>query len=92
MTIGTSMLPELKIAAANFGSGGIDCATGSTERWEKTLCAPRAWQPHIVLCREISAEAAWYVQRDTGGSDRQALVLTLDAAGVAAAMAPEPGL
>jgi hypothetical protein len=53
MTIST--LPELRIASANFGFGGIDRATGSTERWEKTISALRAWQPHIVLCQEISA-------------------------------------
>jgi hypothetical protein len=57
MTIGTSMLPELKIAAATFGFGGIGRAIGSKERWEKTLNALRAWQPHIVLCQEISAAA-----------------------------------
>jgi endonuclease/exonuclease/phosphatase family metal-dependent hydrolase len=55
MTTSTSLLPELKIAAANFHSGGIDHATGSTVRWEKTISALRAWQPHIVLCQEISA-------------------------------------
>jgi len=55
MTSSTTIVPELKIASANFGSGGIDRATGSTERWEKTISALRAWQPHIVLCQEISA-------------------------------------
>jgi len=61
MTTGRSILPELRIAVANFRPGGID--TGSTERWDqmvrwdKTVSALRAWQPHLVLCQEISAAA-----------------------------------
>ena len=59
MTAGTGILPELRIAVANFRSSSVD--TGSTERWEqsvrwdKTISALRAWQPHLVLCPEASA-------------------------------------
>ncbi len=55
MTISMSILPEVKIASANFGFGGFSRETGSKEHWEKTISALRAWQPHIVLCQEISA-------------------------------------
>ena len=55
MTSAVGILPELRIAMANFGSGGFDRASGNRERWEKTVSALRAWQPHIVLCQEISA-------------------------------------
>jgi hypothetical protein len=61
MTTGTSILPELRIAVANFRPGGID--TGSmvrwdqAVRWDKTVSALQAWQPHLVLCQEISATA-----------------------------------
>ena len=61
MSTSTSMLPELRIALANFGPGGI--VPGSAERWEsamrwdKTVSVLREWQPHIVLCQEISATA-----------------------------------
>jgi hypothetical protein len=59
MTTCTSILSELRIAAANFRPGGI--GTGSlvrwdqAMRWDKTVSALRAWQPHVVLCQEISA-------------------------------------
>ena len=55
MTIDTTMVVELRVAMANFCSGGIDPDTGSNERWEKTVSALRVWQPHIVLCQEMSA-------------------------------------
>lgn len=61
MTSGAGTWPELRIAVANFGSGGI--AAGGTQRWEtsmrwdKTVSVLREWQPHIVLCQEISAAA-----------------------------------
>jgi hypothetical protein len=54
-------MPELRIAVANFGSGGIDA--GSTDRWDtamrwdRTISVLRAWQPHIVLGQQISAYA-----------------------------------
>jgi hypothetical protein len=57
-----SILSELRIAVANFRPGGMD--TGSTSRWDqamrwdKTVSALRAWQPHLVLCQEISATAS----------------------------------
>lgn len=59
MNDGTSILPELRIAVANFRSGST--GTGDTGRWEqamrwdKTVSALRGWQPHLVLCQEISA-------------------------------------
>ena len=59
MTSAVGILPELRIAMSNFGSGGID--EGSTYRrdmamrWDKTISVLREWQPHIVLCQEISA-------------------------------------
>jgi hypothetical protein len=61
MNTAMSRLPELRIAVVNFGSGGI--VTGSAERWESvmrwdtTISVLRDWQPHIVLCQEISAGA-----------------------------------
>jgi hypothetical protein len=61
MTTGAKVLSELKIAVANFRPGGI--GTGSTVRWDqamrwdKTVTALRAWQPHVVLCQQISATA-----------------------------------
>jgi hypothetical protein len=59
MSTRTNVLPELRIALANFGPG--DIVTGSAERWEtamrwdRTVSVLREWQPHIVLCQEISA-------------------------------------
>jgi hypothetical protein len=59
MSTAVSRLTELRIAVVNFGSGGI--VTGSAERWESamrwdtTISVLRDWQPHIVLCQEISA-------------------------------------
>jgi hypothetical protein len=63
MTISTSILPEVRIAVANLRPSSID--TDSTVRvrwdqavrWDKTVSALRAWQPHLVLCQEISATA-----------------------------------
>lgn len=55
MSIDTTMVVELRVASANFCSGGIDRGTGSKERWEKIVSALRVWQPHIVLCQEMSA-------------------------------------
>jgi hypothetical protein len=59
MTAGTSVLPELKIAVANFRPGVVDAdSTGRWDqmvRWDKAVSALRAWQPHLVLCQEISA-------------------------------------
>ena len=59
MTTGTSVLPELRIAVANFRPGGVDAgSTGRWDqmmRWEKAVSALRAWQPHLVLCQEISS-------------------------------------
>jgi hypothetical protein len=61
MNTAMSRLTELRIAVVNFGSGGI--VTGSAERWESvmrwdtTISVLRDWQPHIVLCQEISAAA-----------------------------------
>jgi hypothetical protein len=61
MNTAMSRLPELRIAVVNFGSGGI--VTDSAERWESvmrwdtTISVLRDWQPHIVLCQEISAGA-----------------------------------
>ena len=61
MTTGTSVLPELRIAVANFRPGGVDAgSTGRWDqmmRWDKAVSALRAWQPHLVLCQEISAAA-----------------------------------
>jgi hypothetical protein len=54
MTVDTTMVVEFRVASANFRSGGIDFDTGSKERWEKTVSALRVWQPHIVLCQEMS--------------------------------------
>ena len=61
MTAAVGIVPELRIAMANFGSGGID--EGSADRrdmamrWDETISVLRGWQPHIVLCQEISATA-----------------------------------
>jgi Domain of unknown function (DUF5753) len=55
-----TILPELRIALANFGPGMV---TGGAERWESvmrwdtTISVLREWKPHIVLCQEISAGA-----------------------------------
>lgn len=61
MTTGTSILPELRIAVANFRPGSIDAgSTGRWDqmmRWDKAVSALQAWQPHLVLCQEISAAA-----------------------------------
>jgi hypothetical protein len=58
---GTSVLPELRIAVANFQPGGVDADnTGRWDQmmhWDKTVGALRAWQPHLVLGQEISAAA-----------------------------------
>jgi hypothetical protein len=61
MTAGTSVLPELRIAVANFRPGGVDAGGAGRwdqmVRWDKVVSVLRAWQPHLVLCQEISAAA-----------------------------------
>jgi|GEM_PF-3083097 len=84
MTAGTGILPELRIAVANFRSSSVD--TGSTERWEqsvrwdKTISALRAWQPHLVLCQEISAMVP--------GSQRGQLWITANTLGMIPLLGP----
>ena len=59
MGANAGMLPELKIALANFAPGGIvpDGAERweSAMRWDRTVGVLRDWQPHIVLCQQIPA-------------------------------------
>ncbi len=52
-------MPELRIAVANFGAGGLEAgSTGRWDmamRWDTMISVLRGWQPHIVLGQQISA-------------------------------------
>jgi endonuclease/exonuclease/phosphatase family metal-dependent hydrolase len=48
----------LRLASANFESGGIDPGTGDDARWHKTIDALATWAPHVVLCQEIARSGA----------------------------------
>lgn len=77
-------LPELRIGVANFGAGGLDQASADRRdiamRWDETIGVLRGWQPHIVLCQQISAAAP--------GAVRAELWTTANTLG----MIPLPGL
>lgn len=48
-------MDELRIAVANWEFGGIDKATLNRDRWTKTVAALRDWDPHVLLCQEMTA-------------------------------------
>lgn len=56
-------MEELRIAAANWEYGGIDAGNLKMTRWQETVDVLRAWDPHLVLCQEMTGLFPWKLNR-----------------------------
>jgi endonuclease/exonuclease/phosphatase family metal-dependent hydrolase len=78
---------ELRIASANLQEGGVDKTTGSDIRWQKTIDALTAWNPHIVLLQEMRSASPEHTLRRHLHRTANALGMTA----ILGPVSPEPG-
>jgi hypothetical protein len=55
LTGGEHLMDELRVVVANMQFGGISREDLSLDRWDKIIERISTWNPHVLLCQEMTA-------------------------------------